>query len=315
MGVLMSGGRSFRFGVLSHDWNWTSTAAWQDKVRRIEAMGYSTFLIPDHLNEQFGPIPTLTMAAAATTTLRLGTSVLSNDFRHPVMLAKDIATLDLFSDGRVELGLGAGWKAEEYEQAGMPFDTGRVRVRRLAESLHVLKELFRGDPLTFHGEYYTISGLAGTPRPVQQPHPPLLSGGGGKGILTVAAREADIVSFIPRSDAAGPDWATATAAATRQKIEWVREAAGERFPQLELCASIYGLAVTENGGSVLPPLFGRFRLTEEEIRASPHFLIGSATQIAEALHEHREQYGFSYFILPEVFVESFAPVVARLAGT
>lgn len=309
----MSRERPFRFGVLSHDWNWQGRQAWYDKVRRIEAMGYSTFLVPDHLNEQFGPLPTLAAAAGATTTLRLGTLVLSNDFRHPVMLAKDVATLDLLSEGRVELGLGAGWKAEEYAQVGIPFDDGRARVQRLAESLQVVKGLFRGEPLTFDGHYYSISGLVGMPRPVQRPHPPLLSGGGGKGILSVAAREADIVSVIPRSDANGPDWSTATATATRQKLDWVREAAGERFPHLELCASIYGLAVTED--RVLPPLFGRFTLTEDEIRASPHFLIGSATQITEALQSHRERFGFSYFILPEVFAESFAPVVAQLAGT
>lgn len=311
----MSDRRAFRFGVLSHDWRWQGMAAWQDKVRRIEALGYSTFLVPDHLNEQFGPLPTLAAAARATTTLRLGTLVLSNDFRHPVMLAKDVATLDLLSDGRVELGLGAGWKKEEYAQAGIPFDSGSVRVRRLDESLRVLKGLFRGQPLTFDGEFYTIAGLAGTPRPLQQPHPPLLSGGGGQGILSVAAREADIVSFIPRADANGPDWATATAAATRQKLDWVRAAAGERFPQLELGVSIYGLAVEEERGSVLPPLFGRFALSEDEIRASPHFLVGSEAQIAEALQGHRAQFGFSYFILPEVFAGSFAPVVARLVGS
>jgi probable F420-dependent oxidoreductase len=311
----MSIERPFRFGVLSHDWSWTGKAAWQEKVRRIEAAGYSTFLTPDHLNEQFGAIPTLGAAAEATTTLRLGTIVLSNDFRHPVMLAKDMATLDLFSDGRIELGLGAGWKASEYAQAGIPFDAGGVRVRRLAESLHVLKALFSGEPVTFDGEFYTISGLTGAPQPVQRPRPPILCGGGGKQILSVAAREADVVSFIPRSAANGPEWATATAAATEQKLAWVREAAGARFPHLELCASIYGFVLTDDLQGALPPLTGRFGLQEDELLASPHFLVGNAAQIADTLRQHRERFGFSYFILPEVFAAAFAPVVAQLAGS
>jgi alkanesulfonate monooxygenase SsuD/methylene tetrahydromethanopterin reductase-like flavin-dependent oxidoreductase (luciferase family) len=188
-------------------------------------------------------------------------------------------------------------------------------VRRLEESFQVLKALFSGEAATFHGEFYTISGLTGAPEPVQRPHPPLLSGGGGRQILAVAALEADIVSFIPRSAATGPDWTTATAAATEQKLAWVREAAGERFPDLELSASIFGLVVTDDRRGAMSPLVARFGLSEDELLASPHFLIGNDEQIGDALLQHRERFGLSYFVIPEVFAEAFTPVVKRLAGT
>src|SRR3954463_14392186 len=203
----------FRFGVLIH--NAGSKQQWVEKAQRIEALGYSAFLVPDHLDQPVAPLPALAAAAVPTTALRLGTFVLANDFRHPVTLARDIATLDALADGRVELGLGAGFRKPEFEQAGIPYDPPAVRLRRLEEALHVLSGLFADGAFSFTGEFYSVNGLDGQPKPVQRPRPPILLGGGGQHVLSLAARKADIVSLIPRSRPEGSgqqsaDWRTAT---------------------------------------------------------------------------------------------------------
>jgi probable F420-dependent oxidoreductase len=311
----MNQNRPFRFGVLMH--NWGTRQEWIDKARRIEAQGFSTLLVPDHLDGQFGAIPALAAAAAATTTVRLGSIVFANDFRHPVLLAKDVATLDLLSDGRFELGLGAGWKRDEFERAGIPFDPAPVRLDRLEESLHVLKALFADGPVSYAGRYYTVSELDGGPKPIQRPRPPLLVGGGGERILSLAAREADIVSIGVRTRPDGNhDWRSATEEAVAAKLSWIREAAGDRFSGLELNVMIYGLAVTDDRrGAAGRTAEHRSGLTEDEVLDSPHFLIGSVDQIGDDLRRRRERYGISYVIVPEVFVDAVAPVVERLAGT
>ena len=309
--------RPFRFGVLIH--NAGSKQQWIDKAQRIEVLGYSTFLVPDHLDQPVAPLPALAAAAVPTTSLRLGTFVLANDFRHPVTLARDIATLDALSDGRVELGLGAGFRKPEFEQAGIPYDAPAVRLRRLEEALHVLSGLFADGAFSFAGEFYTVNGLDGQPKPVQRPRPPILLGGGGRQILSLAAREADIVSLIPRSRPEGSgqqsaDWRSATEAATRQKLEWIRTAAGDRFAELELNAMVYAVNVTDNRRSAAEQAAHRFGLSEEEVLASPHVLIGTPHQIADDLRQRREQFGISYIAVPEYFADAFAPVVALLAG-
>jgi probable F420-dependent oxidoreductase len=307
-------GRPFRFGVLIH--NWGTGQEWFAKARHIEDLGYNTFLIPDHLNKQFGPIPALAAAAAVTTTLRIGTIVLANDFRHPVILARDAATLDLLSDGRLEFGLGAGWRPSDFEQTGIPFDRAPERFERLEEALQVIKGIFTEEPFSFAGRYYTVTELVGLPKPVQQPRPPILVGGGGKRILSLAAREADIVSLAararPKDDA--QDWESITDAATTDQIDWIRQAAGDRFNRLEINVMIYGLNVTDDGEAAVRQSAGRFGLPEEEVRASPHVLIGSVDTISEDLRRSRERYGISYVIVPEIFAPAFAPVVARLSG-
>src|SRR5438876_677403 len=201
----MSKPRPFRFGVSVHGSK--SRAEWIGIARQAEALGYSTLLIPDHLGDQLSPIPALVAAADATSTLRIGSLVFDNDFRHPVMLAKEAATLDVLSGGRFELGIGAGWLRSEYEQAGIPYDPPGVRVGRMEEALQIIKGLFADRPVTFSGTYYKVSALEGQPKPVQRPHPPILIGGGGKRILSIAAREATIVGFLPivRPDGSGPD--------------------------------------------------------------------------------------------------------------
>lgn len=311
----MSVPHPFRFGVMAH--RWESHEEWRAKARRIEAQGYSTFLVPDHLAQPFGAIPALLAAAEVTTALRLGTFVLDNDFRHPVVLAKDVATLDLLSGGRVELGLGAGWRKAEYEAAGIAFDPARTRVDRLGEALRLLKGLFSGEPVTFAGEFYTVTGLTGAPPSAQRPHPPLLAGGGGKRVLSTAAREADIVSLIvkARADGSGQDWTSTTDAATTQQLAWIRQAAGDRFDALELNVMVNGLIVTADRARAARQTAARHGLTEDEVRDSPHFLIGSAEQICDDLRQRRDRHGISYVVVPEVFAEALAPVVARLAGT
>jgi probable F420-dependent oxidoreductase len=313
----MSAVRPFRFGVLAHSAG--AKQDWIDKARRIEGLGYDTFLLPDHLDQPYAALPALAVAAAGTSTLRLGTFVLANDFRHPVTLARDVATLDALSGGRVELGLGAGFRRQEYEQAGIPYDPAPVRINRLAEALRVVSGLFADGPFSFAGDFYAVAGLDGRPKPAQRPRPPLLVGGGGKHILSVAAREADIVSLIPRGRPEGvgqqsAEWGTATEAATRQKLEWIRAAAGDRFAELELNAMVYAVAVTDHRRTAARQAAGRFQLTEEETLASPHALIGTAEQIGDDLRQRRERFAISYVVVPEAFADAFAPVVARLKG-
>src|SRR5215211_9239903 len=228
------GRRPFRFGVIGEAI--TSRERLLDAPRRAEALGYSTLLLRDHFvaepfGDQLAPMVALTAAAGATRTLRVGTLVLDNDYRHPVLLAKEAATLDLLSGGRFELGLGAGWLREEYVSAGMPFDPAGVRVGRMEESLRLLKGLFSGESVTFAGEHYAVTGLESFPRPVQRPHPPLMIGAGSRRMLGIAGREADIVGILPKALPDGTisdDLAERTPETLKRKVGWAREAAGDR---------------------------------------------------------------------------------------
>ena len=237
--------RPFRFGVSVHQAR--SKEDWIATARQAESWGYSTLLMPDHLGDQFAPVPALLAAAEATQTLRIGSLVFDNDFRHPVMLAKEAATLDILSGGRFEFGLGAGWERAEYEGAGLPYDAPTERVRRMEEALHIIKGLFADDPVTFSGTYYHLNDFEGHPKPVQRPHPPILIGGGGKRTLSLAAREATIVGFTPvfRAPDGGSDYTDATPASLLQKVEWVRQAAGSRFDELELSILVAEVFTTE----------------------------------------------------------------------
>jgi probable F420-dependent oxidoreductase len=306
--------RPFRFGVIAYRTG--SKEEWTAKARRVEQLGYTTLLVPDHFGEQFAPVPALLAAAEATTTLRVGSYVLDNDFRHPAMLAKEAATLDHLSGGRFELGVGAGWLRSEYEQAGISYEPGAIRVKRLEETLQIVKGLFAEGPFTFSGSHYTITNLDGFPKPLQQPNPPLLVGGAGKRILSLAAREASIVSVAAKvlPDGSGLDVADTTPLATRQKIEWIRQAAGERFTQLELNMIIFSVIVTEDRLSAAHQLAEGFKTTAEQVLTIPHCLVGTPDQICEDLQQRREQYGVSYIGIFEESLEALAPVVARLSG-
>jgi len=284
----------------------------------VESLGYSALYLPDHFGEQFGPVAALMAAADGTTTIRVGALVFDNDYRHPVVLAKEVATLDLLSDGRFDFGLGAGWLKSDYEQSGIPYDPPGVRIERMEEGLGIIKGLLAGGPFSFVGKHYRITSAEGYPSPVQKPHPPILIGGGGRRMLQIAAREADIVNvnFDLREGRASRATArTGTADATEEKMAWIREAAGTRFEQIELSAYVMVANITEDAGSLAAALAGGMGMEAAAVLDMPHLLIGTVVEVVEALQRRRERYGFSYVILPGEAAESFAPVVERLSGT
>jgi len=305
----------FRFGV-QHA-RAASAAAWRDLARKTEDLGYSTLLIPDHFGDQFAPAVALQAVADATTTLRVGPLVVDNDFRHPAVLAKEWATLDVLSDGRVELGIGAGWHGPEYEATGIPFASPGVRVGRLEETVAILKALWSSpDRFTFAGEHYALQALAGRPQPAQRPHPPLLIGGGGPRMLRLAAREADIVALCPvtRADGSGVDVADGDEAGTERKLAVVREAAGDRFATLEINTLVFVNTVTDDTEGTAEEVGARLGTGADEVLRHPHLLVGSVASICETLRERRERFGISYVVIQRD-MEAFAPVVAELAGT
>ncbi len=313
--------KTFQFGVMCFDA--PSRAAWRDLARKVENLGFATFIMADHYLNPLTPVAGLVAAAEATARVRVGCQVFDNDFRHPALLAKEAATLDLLTDGRFEFGLGAGWSKEEYDQVGIPFDPPAVRVARMEEALGIIKALWSGAPVHHHGTYYTITGLEGTPRPCQRPHPPILLGGGGKRVLQFAAREADIVSLIPKARAEGGlDWLRGDEAILDRQICWVREAAGERFDRLELDVIAHAVAVTDDRRAAAETIAGKHPygrdaagLTPEQVLASPDYLIGTVDQIVEQLRLQRERYGIARITVYQQDLEAFAPIVARLAGT
>jgi probable F420-dependent oxidoreductase len=291
-------------------------------ARRAEQHGYATFLLRDHFvaepfGHQLAPLAALTAVAAATSTIRVGTLVLDNDYRHPVLLAKEAATLDLLSGGRLELGIGAGWLREEYAAAGMAFDPPGVRVGRLAESLRVLKGLFAGAPLDFAGDYYTIDGLAAFPLPAQRPHPPLLVGAGSRRMLGIAGREADIVGILPKALPDGTisdDLAERTPETLKRKVAWVREAAGERDVELSAMISPVIAADRRAAAERYAVERGWGAAAAEQVLAMPGTFVGTVERIVELMLDRREELGFSYYVVSDADLAAFAPVVERLAG-
>ncbi len=307
--------RALRFGV---QLSGGTGSDWLGQVRQAEELGYSSVFVPDHFGDQLAPIPALTAAAAATTDLRVGSLVFDNDYRHPVLLAKEIASLDVLSGGRVEFGLGAGWMNSDYDQSGIPHDRAGVRIDRLEEAITVIKGLFAEGPTSFSGEHYTVTGLDGLPKPVQQPHPPFLIGGGAPRVLRLAGREADIVGVNPAirsgnvDEDAGRDMAPDI---TDRKLEWVREGAGDRFDDIELNMLVFAVIVTDDRESLVTKLAPRFGLSAEELADSPHVWIGTTAQIADDLRRWRDRWGVSYWVVQGPALEAVAPVVAELAGT
>lgn len=308
--------RSFRFGVQASSAG--DAASWRETARKAEDLGYAVLSVADHLDDQFATIPALMAAADATSTIRLGAMVLCNDYHHPVMTAKETATVDLLSDGRLEVGLGAGWQTTDYEQSGIPLDPPGVRIDRLAEAVAVIKQLWTEGPVEHTGSNYRIRGLEGAPKPCQRPHPPIVIGGGGRRILSLAAREADTVALNIRLDAGviGPtSGPTATAAATDRKLAWVREAAGDRFAQLEIQTRIHLAMVTDDKPGVAEWASPAFGMTVEEGYESPHALVGTLEEIEADCLARRERWGISYITVAVEAMEELAPVVAHLAGT
>lgn len=313
----MAKARPFRFGVVAE--SAPSREAWIELVRRAEFLGYATFLLADHYVNEFPPLAALMAAADATSTIRIGSFVFDNDFRHPAQLAKEVATLDLLSGGRFELGIGAGWHRPEYEQIGLPFESAGTRIGRLEEALSLVKQFFTKEMVTFAGKHYSVTDLKAFPKPLQQPHPPIFMGGGGKRLLTLAGREADIIGLhLKVNDDGTVDAWEHTEEAIARKVEWIRQASGARFAAVELNLLIGSVVIAEDRQEAAERRAresGRSGATAEQLLANPYLLIGSIGQIAERIQRLRERYGISYLVLGPEDMELFAPVVARLANT
>ncbi len=307
---------AFRFALQAS--GAASAAAWRDLARRAEDLGYSTLYVPDHLDDQWAPMIALAVAAEATTTLRVGTLVLDNDFRHPVVLAKEAATLDVVTGGRFELGMGAGWLSSDYRSSGIAMDPPSVRIARLAESLDIMQALWRSGSVTFRGEHYRVDEALGTPAPVTPGGPPLVIGGGSRRILTLAARYAEVVSVVPNLNAGyvGPEVAAESVVERyAERVRWVTEAAGDRAGELELQCWTATVQVVPNPEEALASLAPLFGLTADQLRAAPVALVGSAPEIADTLRKRREELGFSNIVVHEPEMQALAPVIAELAGT
>jgi probable F420-dependent oxidoreductase len=290
---------------------------WTEQARKVEDLGYSALTMSDHFGDQLAPLAGMMAVAAATTTLRIGTLVHDNDYRHPLVLAKESATIDLLSDGRLELGLGAGWMRSDYDGAGMPYDPPGVRIDRFEEGIAVIKGLMGDGPFTFAGKHSSIAAHEGTPKPVQRPYPPIVIGGGGKRVLGIAGREADIVSINPnlKDGTGGSETApNLVPAKTTQKIDWVREAAGDRFEKIELHSLIGFCMFTEDPMTIAAAMAPAFGISAEDALHVPVLLIGTVDSMVEELQRRREEWGFSYITVEGPW-EEFAPVVSRLAGT
>ncbi|MGI9596542.1 MAG: TIGR03621 family F420-dependent LLM class oxidoreductase [Acidimicrobiales bacterium] len=308
--------RPFRFGVQTK--SVASRAEWVEMIHKIDDLGYGSVTMPDHFDDQLAPAVALMAAADVSERLRIGALVWCNDYRHPVVFAKEAANLDLLTDGRLELGIGAGWMVTDYEEAGMTYDRPGVRIERMVEAIDVLKGLFGDEPFSYEGEHYTIANLNSTPKPVQKPHPPFLIGGGGPRFLRLAGKHADIVGINPNlaSGAITPEiGGDATAERYEEKLAWVKEGAGDRFDDIELQLRAFFVVVTEDRQATAEALAAGVGLTVEQGLASPLALVGNPAQIAEDLRQRRERFGFSYVVVGQDQYEAFAPVVAELAGT
>ena len=292
--------------------------SWADTVREVESLGYSTMFVPDHFDEGLGPITAMATAAAVTTTLNVGALVFDCDYRHPAVLARELATIDLLSEGRLEVGLGAGWKKLDYEWTGIPMDAPKVRVDRMTEHVRVMKALFGAEPVTFAGEHYTITDLDGSPKPFRAGGPPIIIAGGGRRVLRFAGANADIVGVNASIHSGEIDTAAAQDALPEridEKVDWVREGAGDRFDSLEINAWLSVAEVTDDAAGMAEMLAGIFAATPADVLASPLTLIGSVGECAERLQARRERWGYSYTVIPADKALDFAPLVAQLAGS
>jgi len=309
--------RPFRFGVQVNATG--DRHAWTELARTVESHGYSTLTMPDHFGDQLAPVPALQCAADATSTLRLGALVYDNDYKHPVVLAKELATMDVLSDGRVEIGLGAGWMVSDYEQSGIVYDPPGVRVSRFIEGLAVIKGALGPETFSFQGDHYTITDYNGLPKPVQSP-PPVLIGGGGPRVLRFAARNADIVGINAMLTSGAVDestFASMTAASTDDKVQLVHAAANEagRLSDIEMNIRAFMVFITDDVDKALDTLSEFTGAPADVIAESPFALVGPISKIIDDLQERRERWGFSYVIVGQNDIEPFAPVVAALAGT
>jgi probable F420-dependent oxidoreductase len=306
----------FRFGVQASG---TEEDSWRDTAKRVEDLGYSTLYMPDHfIDTRLAPMPALAIAAAHTTTLRVGALVFDNDYKHPAILAKEMATIDELTDGRCELGIGAGWLKTDYDALGLPYDSAGVRIARLDEALQVIKGCWADDPFSFEGTHYQIRDYDAIPKPVQKPGPPILIGGGGPKVLRLAGREANIVGINPnlRAGAVTTDAAaTASGAETVNKLGWIKEGAGKRFDDIELQIRYFLCAITDDAQAFASAVAPGFETTPEEVLGSGVVLVGTIAEMIDQLVARREKWGVSNIVIGGDNFVDFAPVVAALAGT
>ncbi|MGI8792145.1 MAG: TIGR03621 family F420-dependent LLM class oxidoreductase [Acidimicrobiales bacterium] len=307
--------KPFRFGVQVS--SAASGKAWRDLARKIESLGYTTLFMPDHFGDQWAPTIGMTIAAEATETLKVGSLVFDNDYKHPVVLAKEMATLDLATEGRVEFGIGAGWMKSDYDEIGMDYDAPGVRIDRMVEGLDIMKQLWSEGTASLKGKHYTITNAQGLPRPHSEKMPVII-GGGGKRVLSIAAKEADIIGVNPnlRAGYVGPEVAASSKGDIyRERIQWIKDAAGSRFDEIELQCLTFMVQFTDDRNEAyanIAPLFG---LTPEEAADIPIALAGTADQMVETLQQRRDEFGFSYIVVHEPEMDQFAEVVGKLAGT
>ncbi len=305
----------FRFGIQvggTHTIESLTTLA-----RRAEDAGFSTFYVPDHFIEtEMAPIVAMSAAAAVTTSLRVGALVFDNDYKHPAILAKEIATIDNLSGGRTVLGIGAGWMEVDYTALGIPYDRPGVRIARLEEGLAVIKGCYGDGPFSFAGDHYTITDYDGIPKPVQ-PNVPILVGGGGPKVLRLAGREADIVGINPnlRAGAITGDAVTdSLAEMTDQKVAWIKEGAGSRFDDLELQIRYFLAAVTDDRHGLASAMAPGFGITPDQALEAGIALVGTVDECCELMERRRERWNVNYAVVGGDQIEMFAPVVERLAG-
>jgi probable F420-dependent oxidoreductase len=303
--------RPFRFGVQL--WTATSRAGWRDKVRKVEDLGYDTVVVADHIGDGVAPLQGLTAAADASDKLRLGTLVLDNDFRHPVVLAREVAALDVLSEGRFELGLGAGWLGRDYERLGLSFDAPSVRVERLEESVEIVTRALAGESVWFSGAHYEVSDFEVQPKPAQN-HVPLMLGAGGPRMLRLAAERADIVGILPvaKPDGSGLSEEEQGESAFARKIALLRGAAGRRFDDIELNLLIQAVEIAGDERAAAEKLAAEWEEPVDPILDMPFVLLGPVPAIVDKVLRLRDELGFSYLTLFEKDFERFAPVLAEI---
>jgi len=307
--------RRFRFGVEMMEPFPGMT--WVQSAHRLESLGYSTLFVPDHMHEGYGPLVAMTSAAMATTSLVVAPMVFACDFRNPAVLARELASIDVLSGGRLEIGLGAGYNPLDYSRSGIPMDRPGVRIDRLIEHVAVLRGLFAPGPFSFSGEHYRIEELDGTPKPHRPGGPPIIVAGGGKRLLTFAATSADIIGVNPTTAAGRDNVATvqdALPASIDTKFEWIRSAAGDRFDSIEFTAWLGTAAVGDDTSALVDKLTARFGAPADDVLGSPIVLVGSESEIEDRLHERRDRWGYSYTVVQARAALDFAPIVARLTG-
>ena len=309
----------FRFGLQTH--GPIEGMSWTDTAKFAEQQGYSSLLVPDHFHGQYGPMTALAAAAAVTTELKVGALVFGNDYRHPIMLAKEMATLDHIAEGRVEFGIGAGWMRTDYDQTGMVYDRPGLRIERMVESLQIIKRCWQEGSFDFAGEHYQIDGYDGLPLPYTPGGPPVIIGGGGPRMLGVAAEHADIVAITAnlRAGEVGADAISdSMPEAYDAKLARVGEVLGDRLDDTEINSLAMNTTITDNRDGALEFFAGMFGAPKEHVAQTPALIVGSVDEIVETLQERRDRWGFNYVVVQQnggQGLERFNKVISTLAGS